>query len=406
MLRNVLIPAFLAVVVALLVTRLVLRARGGELVHPRPMSERPVSSSPVAPTTHQANTTEIPAVHLPGEFEPQEAIVLAAGRLAESWPNMLADMVAAIDEKVTVLGFVNGAEQRARVRDVLLSGGVSPDRIRLAEAPLQSRWMRDYGPIVVHLADDTPAVIDAIFVHTVAQRFEDDFSGLFASQLGLPVSKAHLVFEGGNLLSNGRGICLTTWRALLHNQTKFGCDHDYEAPEIHNIFTAAFGSTQTAFLEPLHGNRSGHVDMFAVFTSADTVVVGSYNPALDPVNAAVLDRNARTLACLKTEQGPLHVVRIPMPPNDDGIFRTYTNVLFANNTLLVPIYPGLDPEGEQQAMATYRRLLPGRKVVGIDVTEAIAYGGGLHCVTSNIPASKAKPLSRPTSNLHLLSLHP
>ena len=42
-----------------------------------------------------------------------------------------------------------------------------------------------------------------------------------------------------------------------------------------------------------------------------------------------------------------------MPPHDDGRWRTYTNVVYANGTLLVPTYPGFCPELDAEALAVY-----------------------------------------------------
>jgi hypothetical protein len=138
------------------------------------------------------------------------------------------------------------------------------------------------------------------------------------------------------------------------------------------------------FLEPLVGEQTGHVDMFATFVSSDVVVVGEYSPDADPLNAEILDRNAQRLAAVRTSRGPLRVLRIPMPPHTLDVWRTYTNVLFANGTLVVPTYPGIDPQGEAEALAIYKHLLPGWTVVGVDCNRLIEWGGAVHCVTRNL----------------------
>jgi agmatine/peptidylarginine deiminase len=139
-------------------------------------------------------------------------------------------------------------------------------------------------------------------------------------------------------------------------------------------------------LESLVGERTGHVDMFATFTSPTTVLVGAYTEEQDPDNAAILDRNAARLSQVRTSQGPLRVVRIPMPPHDNNTWRTYTNVVYANGVVLVPIYPSLDHAGRRLALEIFSKELPTWKVVGIDATEIIEIDGALHCMTMNLGA--------------------
>jgi agmatine deiminase len=132
------------------------------------------------------------------------------------------------------------------------------------------------------------------------------------------------------------------------------------------------------------GESTGHVDMFATFTSPDTIVVGQFNPHFDAVNAQILDRNAEQLAQVRTRRGRLYVERMAMPHHHDGIWRTYTNVVYANRVVLVPVYPETDPDGSREALSLYSRLLPERKVVGINAENLSALGGALHCVVMNM----------------------
>ena len=76
---------------------------------------------------------------------------------------------------------------------------------------------------------------------------------------------------------------------------------------------------------------------------------------------------------------------IPMPPRPDGLWRTYTNVVFANGRLLVPIYPDFSPDLDRQALELYGRLLPEWEIVGIDAGSLIRREGALHCVIMNLP---------------------
>src|SRR5207245_10806058 len=98
-----------------------------------------------------------------------------------------------------------------------------------------------------------------------------------------------------------------------------------------------------------------------------------------------LNENAQILSGGRTSFGPLRVVRVPMPSNRGGIWKTFTNVIYANGTLIMPTYGEAELEAEKEAMATYARLLPDWEVVGIDATSVIKQRGSLRCVSINIP---------------------
>jgi agmatine/peptidylarginine deiminase len=192
----------------------------------------------------------------------------------------------------------------------------------------------------------------------------------------LPSVRTRIAFDGGNLLTNGRGLCLATTQLLERNR-EFGYPDKYVTATVQRLF----GADETVYLEKLEGEKTGHVDLFAAFTAPDTVVVGDYS-GVDPVNAAILDRNAERLSKVVTASGLLRVVRLPMPPRGgDDFGGSYTNVLFANGVLLVPSWPNLPRETEDRVMATYRRLLPDWDVVGIDVGNLMSHGGALRCVS-------------------------
>jgi hypothetical protein len=124
--------------------------------------------------------------------------------------------------------------------------------------------------------------------------------------------------------------------------------------------------------------------MFATFTAPDTVVVGAYDRKYDPENAELLDRNASLLANTVFSNRPLKVVRIPMPSHENGIWRTYTNVIYANGILLVPVYSSYDASGRVRALNTFAKLLPRWKIFGIDSSRLIENDGALHCISMNL----------------------
>jgi agmatine/peptidylarginine deiminase len=327
-----------------------------------------------------AEPAPVAEYRLPAEFERQGTIFLGCSELATFYPDLLADVVEAVRHRIDIAALVVNAEGGKAVADILINRGLPTDAVRYVEVPHETMWIRDYGPLFVRRKSDGQAVVVDADYERFARPKDDNAPAVLASQLHLAAVRAPVSLEGGNLISNGRGVCLTTTTLLTRNQER-GCDEE----RLRNLLRLFFGAEETVFLEPLSGEPTGHVDMFAVFTDPGTVVVGEYNPFVDPVNAAILDLNAARLAQVRGPNGPLAVVRIPMPPREGENWRTYTNVVFANGMLLTPVYGNLDPQGERAATETYRRLLPNWRIAGIDVSGLIGNGGALHCISMNAP---------------------
>ena len=95
------------------------------------------------------------------------------------------------------------------------------------------------------------------------------------------------------------------------------------------------------------------------------LLLGTYAPEQDPQNSRILNENAAVLRTVDSAAGePFHVLRVPMPDNGDGIFRTYLNGLVVNDVVLLPTYEGYE-HLEPAARAAYRAAFPGIRVVGV-----------------------------------------
>lgn len=315
----------------------------------------------------------------PGEFEKQSALLLGLTDLIECSPRTVVDIVGALIDHIPLVGIVEGEEQRLQMLGLLCDWGLPAHQMYFVFMPT-GIWVRDFGPSFVRWSDGRIALLDAEYGQT-----EEDPNGNFATRalaglLRLPQLQVPLVIDGGHIITNGKGLCVCTSRLYERNASR-----GYNADRVRSVLWEWYGYGEFATLRPLVGEHSGHADMFVTFTAPDVVVVGQMDPAVDRVNAEILDENARRLASLRTRSGPMRVVRIPMPPHHDDVWPTYANVMFANGRLLVPNYPEVDRELEQQAMDTYAELLPGWKIIGIDSTDLIRSRGALHCMSLNIP---------------------
>jgi agmatine deiminase len=331
-----------------------------------------------------------PARRMAAEFEKQAALLLTWDDSDLTSREVILNIVAAARNTVPIVILVKDRIEHENAIVELSRAGIPEGTVTLLRIYTDTPWVRDYGPVIVQTPDSKPLVIDAAY--SSEDRSNDDLS---PSSVGrscqCPTEQTGLQAEGGNLLTNGAGLGIASLR-LQELNTNAG----YTKQELHSKLNEVYGLHNLVFLEPLIGEGTSHVDMFATFTGVDTVVVGSYSTDDDPENAAVLDRNAALLAGVPTSRGPLRVVRIPMPRRTNlvsDVFPTWTNVVYANRTLLVPGYGDKDHDGELDAIRTYRALLPGWHIQTIDCRAIIECGGALHCLTMNLPHLQILPLS-------------
>jgi len=328
---------------------------------------------------HSATAGMSAAIRMPADFEPQSAIVVGCNELLPNSPQLLLDLLGVLLGYVPVIAIVNDEAQRMQLLTLLCDWGLSACLPCFISLPVIGTWVRDYGPGFVYREDGDLLILDAQYFWQ--DRPDDDrMPTELAGLLRVPVRHVPWRVEGGNILSNGQGLCITTHALLHRNGVPLS-----EAGRIADMLHEYYGFEQCVFLRGLLSEHTGHVDMFATFLAPDLIAVGQYDPAVDPVNSDVLDENAAVLAATMTRSGPLRVVRIPMPSNRGSIWRTYTNVLFAGRRLIVPVYPPCDPERQAQAIKIFRTYLPDHEIIEINANEMIQRRGALRCATIAIP---------------------
>lgn len=337
------------------------------------------------------------AYRLPADFEPRQLLVVACHELNVLHPELLGDLAEAVSDKLQIIALVIDDDELQIAKQRLEARGLAT-RVRFLTIPHDSLWIRDYGPIQVDRVsrgpaadDEAPAglLLDANYYFDHRQC-DDAAASDLARQFDAPSRPLPLYLSAGNLLSNGQGLAIATYN-LVGQNLRAGLDE----VGVRELLRERLGVEQLVLLEPLAGEITGHVDLFATFTSPQTVVVGRYAAEADPTNAAILDRNAARLAEVQLGAGKLRVERIPMPPHDRLNWPTYANVVYANGVLLFPSYPLFDPQGRQEAMEVYQRLLPQWKIVEIDAAPLVREQGALRCATLTLGPLEGQPPQTP-----------
>jgi agmatine deiminase len=84
----------------------------------------------------------------------------------------------------------------------------------------------------------------------------------------------------------------------------------------------------------------------------------------------------------------------------DRLAASYVNFYMVNGGIVMPL---LDPRTDQQAAEVLSRACPGRLIVGVPAREILLGGGGIHCITQQVPSfdiSRTRPGPGPGQKLH------
>lgn len=356
----------------------------------QPVATAPATMSAMNATTAAESTnsardnSSIVLNSIRAEFNPQSALLLGASELVRYHQAVFTNVVRAIQGRIPIIGFVNDDDDCELGRELLDKAGVPAKAVHFVKHPLDTMWMRDFGPQFARLSDGTVKVVHATYDITDnngPRKRDDEFAAYIGRILNLKVEHMPLAIEGGNLLANGDGLMVSTTQVMDRPE-----NNGYTPQQIGNLLLDSLGCMLWVYMRPMEGEPTGHIDFSMTFLRRNLAVVGKYDKAYDPVNAAILDDMANTLKGLMTSMGPMVVERIPMPPRTkEGDWRSYCNVLIINGIILMPSYEGVDPALEAEARGVYERLMPSWKIVPIASDTLIKKRGVLHCIGITVP---------------------
>ncbi|MCK4607660.1 MAG: agmatine deiminase family protein, partial [candidate division Zixibacteria bacterium] len=233
-------------------------------------------------------------------------------------------------------------------------------------APTNSIWTRDYGPWFIFQEDGRMAIVDHIYNRP--RPYDDLIPGVIGSQWGLNVYGMDLVHTGGNHMSDGLGMSMSTYLVYSENSNKTN-------DQVDSIMQVYLGNDYTV-LYFIETGGIHHIDCWAKFLNPTTVLVKDVSPS--DASYELLNSRADQLAQQISAWGqPYTVVRIYCPYPT-----AYTNSIILNDKVLVPLFNSVY---DDDALQTYRDAMPGYEVLGF-------YGSwysndAIHCRAMGVPDS-------------------
>ncbi|MFE4257314.1 agmatine/peptidylarginine deiminase [Streptomyces sp. NPDC056883] len=329
---------------------------------------------------------------MPAEWSEHEGCLMAWPTREDLWGSVLKD----VKEE-----YANVASAIARFEPVTMVAppGHGEDarhwcdpEVTVVEMPLDDSWFRDSAPLFVLDGDGNRAGVDFRFNAWGGKHHpfdsDDRASALLLEHLGVERIHSDMILEGGAITVDGEGTLITTEQCLLHPNRNPGMNRD----EIETELKSRLGVEKVVWL-PYGGlldtETDGHVDGVCAFAGPGKVVVSLPDDPAHPDYARMRANRAVLESTTDAKGRPFEIIDVPqtafvdMPGGDIEV--SYLNYYVANGGVVVPV-AGVAQDAE--ALAIISAAYPHHKVVGVRALAIAFGGGGVHCITQQIPASR------------------
>ena len=288
-------------------------------------------------------------------------------------------------EPVTVIASPGHSEE------VVSACGAS---VEVFEIPIDDCWIRDNGPIFVVDGAGGVAMTDFGFNAWGGLNAEwandDAVPARLAELLGMRRYCAPIISEGGGITCDGEGTVITTESVLLNPNRNPGLTK----ADIELVLRDYLGAKKVIWLpfglaeDMGEFGTGGHSDNVVQFTRPGQVLFQAAPARSDPNWELAAANRDRLVGETDAVGRPLEIVEIDLLPVTRAIegrsnAAPYTNFYPVNGGIIAP---RLGIPDDEVAFRLLGELFPGREVVGVP-TDFQAYGGGgIGCITQQVPA--------------------
>jgi agmatine deiminase len=320
---------------------------------------------------------------MPAEWTEHERTIMCWPARDAMWGELRPQAEASHAEVANASAAFEPVLMAARPTDAARARAACGEGVEIFEVALDDSWARDSGPIFVKGADRRAGVHFGF--NAWGEKFHpyaDDaaFGERVLDHLGIErVDATDLVLEGGSIAVDGAGTLVTTEQCLLHpsRNPRLGPE------EIEARLRERLGAERVVWLGlglVEDDDTDGHVDNICAFLGPARVLLQTVADEADPNFEPAQDnvRRARAAGLEVEELELLPRIRWDGPPT----VVPYTNFYVCNGAVIVPL---ADPETDEEALRRIAALYPGREVVGVSGTTLAKGGGGVHCITQQVP---------------------
>ncbi len=360
---------------------------------------------------------------MPAEFEPHERCWMLWPERPDNWRERAGPAQAAFAAVAAAIARFEPVSVGVSAPQVAAARALLPAGVDIQVVAHDDCWMRDVGP--TYLVSGRPEL------RGVQWRF-NAWGGLAGglyhpwdrdervalevlAREGRARYRAPIVIEGGALHVDGQGTALLTEECVLNPNRNPGMTRE----RMETVLREYLGVKHCIWLGlgVYNDETGGHIDNLACFLGPGRVCLIWTEDRADPQYERSQAAWARLAAARDALGRRLEIIKLPMPgplymtageargiepspackPRRAGerLAGSYVNFYFANGGIVMPL---LDARADAQAAEILRRACPDRAVVGVPAREILLGGGGIHCITQQVPDPRAARV-RPDSLL-------
>jgi len=367
------------------------------------------------------------------------------GRSAKT---VVAQIVESLTDYVIVDLMVLNDSAKTDAISFFEKNDVSHNHIRFHKIKYGDIWIRDMGPNFLLNENGDLKIVDFGFntwgYETPTDTYpmiEEQVDRLIAQKLEIPIIRSSIISEGGNHEFNGNGTMMVTEAVELQRNplfTKMEIENEFK--RVYNVkkviwLPEGVADDELTFKGRLPGDvftvitTGGHIDEYARFVDSTTILLAEVTREekdSDSIAAMSYKNLEKAYSILKNEtdqDGNLFkIIRVPytegiyeiMNENDavyqfledleyedgtiigDGssiktiIAASYLNYIISNGVVIIPSYwkkgrPHIMRIKDEKFKSVMKEVYPDRDIIQINPENINIGGGGMHCISQQMP---------------------
>lgn len=320
-------------------------------------------------------------IESPAEYDPMQGVLFCFTSSYQS--DVVTDLVSALtgDENYDEIAYVwvSSSSQQSIATSMFSSAGADMNKVEFIIGPMDSIWMRDYGPHFI-FQDGTLCLVDSHYYQT---RDNDNFvpTLLGDEYLNIPTYDMGLYYSGGNFQPGPNRSGYVTELVNNDNPSSQGFNESiiaglyqqYQGIDTLHIFPQLPGSV----------DGTGHIDMWMNIVDENTVIISRFKPGSDPTAISITENAVPYMESLGFD-----VYRTPAW-NVGNTHYTYTNAYRVNDRYFIPYYDSGNSAYSDEDDEAYNNFTaaagPDVEVIPIDCYDIIPASGAIHCIVMQVP---------------------
>jgi agmatine deiminase len=321
---------------------------------------------------------------MPGEFAPHERTVIAWPTRDDVYGKHLDEAREAHAALARTISGYEPVTMIANRQEAEYAAELCGSTVDVVALPIDDSWFRDSGPIYVF--DGGERIAGNWIFNGWGQKFvpfdkDAAVASAWAKLASHPVRNIDMVLEGGSITSDGAGLLATTEQCLLHPNR----NPHLSKNEIEQRLRSEFDLNEVMWLPhglSMDADTDGHVDNVAIFIAPRTMVFQTCDDK-SLSDHLRLEENRKVAQSFGVTMHEIPVLPV-IEYHGERMQVPYLNFYMINGAVIVPV---CGHAADDDMLALIGEYIPDRDIIGLNIGGILAYGGGgIHCITQQIPA--------------------